>query len=115
MVEQEVLPSAIKPNILLILTNDQDTDLGSLQFMPKYMSEEGATYKHGYISTPMCCTSRSSLVTGKRILLTDHDETFYPRPVRARPIRVHQQRQLQLPLLVRESREENLNHLPAGY
>ena len=59
---------SLQSNIILILTDDQDTDLGSLQFMPKlakYLGDEGATYQHGYVSTPMCCPSRSSLLTGR--------------------------------------------------
>lgn len=40
---------------------------GSLNFMPntlRLIRDAGAEFRHAYTTTPMCCPSRSSLLTG---------------------------------------------------
>lgn len=55
-----------RPNFLIILTDDQRYD--TLQYMPQTRQkifDQGVTFDHGYITTPLCCPSRVSLLTGK--------------------------------------------------
>ncbi|XP_043230612.1 extracellular sulfatase Sulf-1-like [Amphibalanus amphitrite] len=61
------LPAGKRPNIVIIMTDDLDVELGSLNYMPKLrrlLQDEGVTFRHGYVSTPLCCPSRSSYLTG---------------------------------------------------
>ena len=70
-------PAAQKPNIVLFLTDDQDQMLGSsfpraapggATPMPRTkaeMEEKGAMASNMFIHTPICCPSRSELVSGR--------------------------------------------------
>lgn len=57
-----------RPNILLLLTDDQDVLLGSFDHMPHVkalLQESGMTFKNAFVHTPICCPSRSSIMTGR--------------------------------------------------
>ncbi|KAF4629061.1 hypothetical protein G7Y89_g9088 [Cudoniella acicularis] len=60
--------AAKKPNIVFIITDDQDLHLNSLDHMPlvqKYLTNEGTLYKKHYCTVALCCPSRVNLWTGK--------------------------------------------------
>ncbi|KAI0157239.1 Arylsulphatase [Xylariaceae sp. FL1272] len=57
-----------KPNIVFVLTDDQDVHLNSLDYMPfvrKHIIEKGTSFKKHYCTTSLCCPSRVTLWTGK--------------------------------------------------
>ncbi|MBI4097348.1 MAG: sulfatase [Candidatus Levybacteria bacterium] len=63
--QQQQVRLSDKPNIIIILTDDQRAD--TLQYMPivqDRLGGEGVTFSNAYATTPLCCPSRVSLYTG---------------------------------------------------
>ncbi|ROW11293.1 hypothetical protein VMCG_00861 [Cytospora schulzeri] len=56
------------PNILFILTDDQDIHMDSLSYMPflkEQISDEGTLFHSHYCTVALCCPSRVNMWTGK--------------------------------------------------
>lgn len=57
-----------RPNILFIMTDDQRID--TMSVMPKtrgWLGDNGTTYTQGYVTTPSCCPSRATVLTGRYV------------------------------------------------
>ena len=60
--------SSKQPNIIFFLTDDQDVEMGSLAYQPVVQAElvaKGATFTRMYAHVPVCCPSRSALISGQ--------------------------------------------------
>jgi N-acetylglucosamine-6-sulfatase len=57
-----------KPNVVVIVTDDQTLESMNQETMPntlKLLGEEGTTFTNAVVTTPLCCPSRASLITGQ--------------------------------------------------
>ncbi|GJQ79925.1 hypothetical protein Trydic_g18369 [Trypoxylus dichotomus] len=57
-----------RPNFVVVLTDDQDVLLGSMEPMNRTLeliSKHGATFLNTYANSPICCPSRSTILTGR--------------------------------------------------
>ena len=73
--------AAKKPNILFVLTDDQDWEMQSLHYMPllqKYMINEGTLFDRHYCTVSVCCPSRVNLWTGRAAHNTNVTDVFPP-------------------------------------
>ena len=55
-----------RPNIVFIITDDQDTE--TLNYMPRVkrlLADEGTAFTNMFVTTPQCCPSHVTILTGK--------------------------------------------------
>jgi arylsulfatase A-like enzyme len=55
-----------QPNIVFIITDDQDTE--TLKYMPRVkrlLADEGISFTNMFVTTPQCCPSHVTILTGK--------------------------------------------------
>lgn len=65
----DVLDTRSKPNILFVITDDQDLELDSVAYTPliqKHMRDKGTFFRNHFVTTALCCPSRVSLWTGRQ-------------------------------------------------
>lgn len=65
-----------RPNVLLILTDDQDLLLDSLAVMPALralLADQGMTFENFFVPLPLCCPARVSLLRGQYV----HNHQIY--------------------------------------
>jgi N-acetylglucosamine-6-sulfatase len=68
--------ASARPNVVFILTDDQDLLLHSLDFMPQtraLIAQKGMTFQQDFVPLSLCCPSRSTILTG----LYPHNHKIY--------------------------------------
>ena len=70
-----------QPNIIVITTDDQPLSMMRGRYMPKtakQLAGRGTTFTNNIVTTPLCCPSRASMLTGQyahnHAVLTNHYE-----------------------------------------
>jgi len=57
--------SGSRPNILLIITDDQEkTSMRAMKQTLGLFRRHGVSFNHGYVTTPLCCPARASMFSG---------------------------------------------------
>ena len=70
-----------RPNVIFILTDDQDLHMNSLDYLPyvkKHLTGQGTYFKKHYCTVAICCPSRVNLWTGRAAHNTNVTDVSMP-------------------------------------
>jgi arylsulfatase A-like enzyme len=59
--------STSQPNVLIIVTDDQRDGLGVMPWTRHYFVKRGVRFPNAFVTTPLCCPSRSTIMTGQYV------------------------------------------------
>ncbi len=64
--EQRLRSAAKKPNILLVLTDDQPaSSVDEMSAVKAKLKAKGLSFENAFLSDPVCCPSRATIMTGR--------------------------------------------------
>jgi arylsulfatase A-like enzyme len=64
-VPERAVGQAARPNVLVIVTDDQREGLEVMPRTRQWFGSGGTTYANGIATTPMCCPGRASIMSGR--------------------------------------------------
>lgn len=76
-----IIQSLARPNIVFILSDDQDLRLGSMEYMETVRAklvDKGVSFVNHHTTTAQCCASRVSLLRGQAVHDTNVTDVFAP-------------------------------------
>ena len=79
--DQKYLGQDTRPNVVFVLTDDQDLLMNSLDYMPfveKHLTRQGTSFQRHFCTISICCPSRASLLTGMAAHNTNVTDIFPP-------------------------------------
>jgi N-acetylglucosamine-6-sulfatase len=60
-----VRPPASGPNIIVVMTDDQDTSIAVMTKLQQRLQAQGITFLNSFVTTSLCCPSRVSFLRGQ--------------------------------------------------
>lgn len=81
-----IIRSLAKPNIVFILSDNQDLRLGYMDYMEAVrtkLAEQGVSFVNHHTTTAQCCPSRVSLLRGQAAHNTNVTNVFAPGMISA--------------------------------